>query len=213
MRCPVSINKTAVRDHVLSLVLSLSLIAPVAAATPAPLPGIQGAVVSDVSNIKIDNFGKVNANYYRGGQPKGRDFADLKAIGVKLVIDLAEEGDKSEAANVDAAGMKFVRIPLTTGNAPPQAAVDRFLKLVNDPADQPVYVHCMGGRHRTGALTAVYRMTEDGWTADQAFSEMKQYHFGADFLHPELKKFVYTYFSQVDRAPKVLVAAATPAVK
>jgi protein tyrosine/serine phosphatase len=71
----------------------------------------------------------------------------------------------------------------------------------------------MGGRHRTGALTAVYRMTEDGWTADRAFSEMKQYHFGADFLHPELKKFVYTYFSQLDKAPRLLVAAGTPGVK
>jgi protein tyrosine/serine phosphatase len=195
------------------LVLGLSLIAPVAAATPAAVPGIQSAVDSNISNIKIDNFGKVNANYYRGGQPKGRDFADLKALGVKLVIDLAEEGDKSEGASVEAAGMKFVRIPLSTGNAPSQAAVDQFLKLVNDPANQPVYVHCMGGRHRTGALTAVYRMTEDGWTADQAFSEMKQYHFGADFLHPELKKFVYAYFSHVDKAPKVLVAAGTPAIK
>ncbi|HEV3216797.1 MAG TPA: dual specificity protein phosphatase family protein [Vicinamibacterales bacterium] len=193
----MSLNKTAARNYALWLVLGLSLVAPVAAATP----------------VKIDNFGKVNDNYYRGGQPKGRDFADLKALGVKLVIDLAEEGDRSEGANVEAAGMKFVRIPLTTGDAPPRAAIDQFLKLVNDPANQPVYVHCMGGRHRTGALTAVYRMTEDGWTADQAFSEMKQYHFGADFLHPELKKFVYTYVSQVDKAPKVLVAVATPAVK
>jgi tyrosine-protein phosphatase SIW14 len=198
----VSIHKTAVRNYALSLVLGLWLVAPVAAATPAPVPGIQ-----------IDNFGMVNANYYRGGQPKGHDFADLKALGVKMVIDLAEEGDKSEGANVEAAGMKFVRIPLTTGDAPPQAAIDRFLKLVNDPANQPVYVHCMGGRHRTGALTAAYRMTEDGWTADQAFSEMKQYHFGADFLHPELKKFVYTYFSRLDKAPRVLVAAGTPGVK
>ena len=68
-----------------------------------------------------------------------------------------------------------------------------FLQLVNDPANQPVYVHCAGGRHRTGVMTAVYRMTSDGWTADRAFKEMKDYKFGADFLHPEFKKFVYGY--------------------
>ena len=135
-------------------------------------------------------------------------------IGVKLVIDLAREGDQDEAANVEAVGMKFVRIPLSTTEAPPKDAIDKFLRLVNDPANQPVYVHCMGGRHRTGAMTPVYRMTQNGWTADQAFAEMKQYRFGADFLHPELKKFVYAYFSGFDKtqAPKVLVAAATPAV-
>jgi hypothetical protein len=36
-------------------------------------------------------------------------------------------------------------------------------------------------------------MTEDGWTSEQAFKEMKQYKFGADFLHPEFKKFVYAF--------------------
>ena len=42
-------------------------------------------------------------------------------------------------------------------------------------------------------MTAVYRMEKDGWTADQAFREMKQYEFGWDFLHPEFKRFVYGY--------------------
>jgi len=58
-------------------------------------------------------------------------------------------------------------------------------------------------------------MAHDWWNADRAFSEMKQYRFGADFLHPELKKFVYAYFSGLDktRASKVLVAAAMPVVQ
>src|SRR5580704_3077503 len=166
----MTIRKTTARNYALSVALGLSLVAPVVAANPASVPAIDS---SSTSNISIDNFGKVNANYYRGGQPKGHDFADLKTLGVNLVIDLAQEGDRNEAENVEAAGMRFVRIPLTTGAVPSQAAVDQFLKLVNVPANQPVYVHCMGGRHRTGALTAVYRMTQDGWTANQAFSEMK----------------------------------------
>ena len=81
------------------------------------------------------------------------------------------------------------------------------------PNRPQVAVHCIGGRHRTGALTAVYRMTQDGWTADRAFSEMKRYHFGADFLHPALKTFVYSYFSQLNNAPKMLVALGTPSTK
>jgi protein tyrosine/serine phosphatase len=191
----------ALRKTAVSIVLGLSLVTPVIAQRP--------------SQIRIENFGKVNEQYYRGAQPAGRDFADLKSLGVKLVIDLAREGDKYEASNVEAVGMRFVRIPLSTGDAPSNAAIDDFLKLVNDPANQPVYVHCMGGRHRTGALTAVYRMAHDAWTADRAFSEMKQYRFGADFLHPELKKFVYAYFSGLDktRAPRVLVATAAPVVQ
>ena len=89
--------------------------------------------------------------------------------------------------------MKFYRIPLTTWDRPVEAAVQQFLKLVNDPANQPVFVHCQGGRHRTGTMTAVYRITKDGWTADRAYAEMKQYGFETLIGHPVLKKFVYDF--------------------
>ena len=187
---------SSVRTSVLSFVLAVSLTAPAMAKTP---PSTADQVTLSVATIGIDNFGEVNPNYFRGSQPKGRDFAKLAGLGVKLVIDLASEGDPAEGANAENQGMKFVRIPLTTDVAPSTQAIERFLSLVNDPANQPVYVHCMGGRHRTGALTAVYRMTRDGWTADRAFSEMKEYKFGADFLHPQLKTFVFTFFSGLTR--------------
>jgi protein tyrosine/serine phosphatase len=81
------------------------------------------------------------------------------------------------------------------------------MTLVTDPANQPVYVHCAGGRHRTGVMTAVCRMTHDGWAAEQAFKEMKQYKFGADFLHPEFKKFVYAYRVEPEPAHAVLATS------
>jgi protein tyrosine/serine phosphatase len=155
------------------------------------------AAAQNLSNIRIDNFGRVNANYYRGAQPEGRDYADLAAIGIQAVIDLTQDGDSSEPSVVQHQGMKFFRIPMTTHETPSAEKLGQFLKLVNDPANQPVYVHCQGGRHRTGVMTAVYRMTNDHWTADRAFGEMKQYKFGADFLHSEFKDFVYAYHVDV----------------
>jgi len=146
-----------------------------------------------LSNIRIDNFGRINDNYYRGAQPDARDYSDLASLGVRTVIDLTRDGRAEEQGLVQRAGMKFYRIPMTTRVAPTKDELAKFLQLVNDPANQPVYVHCAGGRHRTGVMTAVYRMTHDGWSSDQAFKEMKQYNFGADFLHPEFKRFVYGY--------------------
>jgi hypothetical protein len=54
-------------------------------------------------------------------------------------------------------------------------------------------------------MTAVYRMEQDGWNADRAFSEMKRYKFGLDFLHSEFKRFVYGY-----RPTRTVVATAVP---
>ena len=182
----------------------------------SPLAGIaagksESVAVSIPKAPNIANFGRINDIYYRGEQPDGRDYADLAALGVKLVIDLQRDGPLSERQAVEAAGMKFRRIPMTTRKAPTSEELATFLQLVNDPANQPVYVHCAGGRHRTGVMTAVYRMTHDGWSPDQAFKEMKQYDFGADFLHPEFKQFVYGYRVEPVRdvaAPQIVEASA-----
>jgi len=152
------------------------------------------AIAPDTAAIRIDNFGRVDSTLYRGGQPHGRDFADLKAIGVKTVVNLtSDDAMPNEQTMTEATGMAYVQIPMTTRTAPTAAQIEQFLGIVNDRVRQPVYVHCVGGRHRTGVMTAAYRMVHDGWTADQAFKEMKQYKFGADFLHPELRAFVYSY--------------------
>jgi tyrosine-protein phosphatase SIW14 len=146
-----------------------------------------------IASPGIDNFGEISSTYFRGAQPEGDDYAALAKFGVKTVVDLQADGQPSEQQLVENAGMKFYRIPMTTRVTPTPEQIASFLKLVNDPANQPVYVHCAGGRHRTGVMTAIYRMTHDAWTSEKAFKEMKQYKFGADFLHPEFKKFVYAY--------------------
>lgn len=171
--------------------VTFSLISPAAAQTG---DSRSAHAVVDIGKIRIDNFGRVNPNYYRGAQPKGRDYADLAAIGVKTLIDLtSDDASADEKMMAERAGMKYFQIPMTTHSAPTPSMVADFLKIAADGANQPVYVHCVGGRHRTGVMTAVYRMTQDGWTAERAFKEMKQYRFGADFLHAEFKKFVYLF--------------------
>ena len=150
-----------------------------------------------LARIRIKNFGRTNDNYFRGAQPDTRDYHDLAALGIKTVIDLTRDGRSDEAGLVQRAGMQFYRIPLTTSERPSEAAVTQFLKLVNDPANWPVYVHCQGGRHRTGVMTAVYRMTNDGWSANQAYDEMKQYHFEGFPGHPVLKSFVFDYYTKL----------------
>jgi protein tyrosine phosphatase (PTP) superfamily phosphohydrolase (DUF442 family) len=189
-----------------TILLRTSAAALFACASLVPVAAQTGA---DVSRVRIDNFGQINANYYRGEQPEGRDYADLAALGIRTVIDLQGDGDNhDEARLVEAAGMTFYRIPMTTHVPPTPEQLAFFKQIVNDPIHQPVYVHCKGGKHRTGVMTAVYRMEQDGWTADRAFKEMKQYEFGWDFLHPEFKKFVYGYgVALAAKAPGQIVAA------
>jgi len=159
--------------------------------------------VAAASSVRIDNFGRVSDTYYRGAQPQGQDYGDLAALGVKTIINLtSDDAEANEPAMARQAGLKYFQIPMTTHKPPTDLQIAEFLKLVEAPANQPVYVHCVGGRHRTGVMTAIYRMTKNSWSSDQAFNEMKQYKFGADFLHSEFKQFVYAYASR----PKTVVA-------
>ena len=160
--------------------------------------------------VHIDNFGRVNEHYYRGAQPTDRDVADLAKLGVKTMIDLTNgDGDSNEQRLAESAGMKFVKIAMNTRVVPTSEQIATFLKIVNDPANQPVYVHCVGGRHRTGVMTAIYRMTAEKWAPDQAFKEMKSYKYGADFLHPEFKKFVLAFKPLLTGVPVLPVIPET----
>lgn len=150
-----------------------------------------------LSDVSIENFGRVNENYYRGSQPLGGQFSELKRLGIKTVIDLREDRLKEAEGQARAQGLAYFNIPLTTKRPATVEQTRYFLKLVNDPANWPVYVHCKGGRHRTGEMTAIYRITRDGWTAEEAYGEMKRYDFEDGFFYPRsLKKYVFEFYKR-----------------
>ncbi len=180
--------------------------AAIAALALAQLTVAQAAQRNGSQKARISNFGCINETFYRGAQPKGRDYDDLAAMGVKTVIDLQEDGERNEQQMVEGAGMRFYRIGLSDSSWPSRDKPEQFLKIVNDPANQPVFVHCHGGRHRAGIMTAIYRMTHDGWTAERAYSEMKQYGFDSGFGHGGLKDYVYDYYAGMNRKGVVVTA-------
>ncbi len=155
-----------------------------------------GAQTKDPAEIGISNFGRVNPDYYRGSQPDGAGFARLKQLGIRTVIDLQENGDPREPARVRTTGMQYFNIPLSSLRPATEEQTEYFLRLVSDPQNLPVYVHCAGGRHRTGEMTAIYRISHDGWTADKAYQEMKKFDFYSMGGHGSLKEYVYGYYRQ-----------------
>src|SRR6476660_781224 len=147
----------------------------------------------DVSNVTIKNFGQMDERFFRGGQPKENDYEQLAALGIKTVIDLQDDPTSYEKQKVEALGMKYVNIPMSDKDYPETAKIDQFLKLVDDPTTGRFYVHCAGGRHRTGVMGAVYRFNHYNWNYDQVYAEMKKYDFYTRWGHGDMKKFVQDY--------------------
>jgi protein tyrosine/serine phosphatase len=117
-------------------------------------------------------------------------------MGVKTIIDLRRDYVPEERQWATEAGLNYFNLPLKSHQRATNDQAKYFLSLVNDPANLPVYVHCKGGRHRTGALTAAYRITRDGWTAEQAWEEMKKYDFNDTILGgpADQKNFVFEFY-------------------
>jgi protein tyrosine/serine phosphatase len=161
--------------------------------------------------VRIDNFGQISPIYYRGAQPDLAGFAQLKHLGVKAVINLREDPMREEASWVRNGGMLYFHIPLTTSSPATSEQTEYFLKLVNDPQNWPVYVHCKGGKHRAGEMTAIYRITHDSWTADQAYQEMKRYKFYSFPFQGSLVDYVYQYYDNFKQSLMAGKTATSPA--
>src|SRR4030095_14026302 len=115
------------------------------------------------ASTSIDNYGQVNDHIYRGSQPKDEDYQELAAAAIKTVRDLREDAKSGSKADAEQAGLQYVNLPLGDKEYPQADAAKRFLEIVNDQTNWPVYVHCAGGRHRTGSMIAAYPITIGGW--------------------------------------------------
>jgi tyrosine-protein phosphatase SIW14 len=146
--------------------------------------------------VKIKNFGQMDDRFFRGAQPKEADYKDLAALGIKTVIDLTEDPKPYEKTTVESLGMRYINIPMVDKKYPTAEATDAFLKTVNDPNTGKFFVHCAGGRHRTGAMGAVYRYEFYGWNFDQVYKEMKTYDFYTAWGHGSFKDFVKDYYER-----------------
>jgi len=159
---------------------------------------------TDVSKVSIKNFGQMDDRFFRGAQPKQDEYKELATLGITTVIDLQDDPTSYEKQNVEALGMKYINIPMSDKDYPESAKIEQFLKLVNDPSTGKFYVHCAGGRHRTGVMGAVYRFNHYNWNYDQVYAEMKKYDFYTRWGHGDMKKFVQDYATSFQNRAQVI---------
>ena len=178
------------RTHrpVLAALLACAMILPTLASASDKREAARGKAA-----VTLKNFGRVNDHIYRGGQPQDDDYRQLVALGVKTVVDLRGDSESGSRAAAEKVGLRYINLPLAPKRYPQADTAQRFLEIVNDQANWPVYVHYAGGRHRTGAMLAVYRMEVDGWDIQRAYQEMKDYDYYTWMGHGAYKEYVYDY--------------------
>lgn len=123
----------------------------------------------------IRNFLRVNKEFCTGGQPRNEHLAKLKEEGVKAIINLRPPGEhraEEERAEAERLGLRYFNIPVVFRD-PKDEQVTEFLKLTDDEANRPAFIHCTGAI-RVGAFWMIRRVLRDGWTVEDAEKEAEQ---------------------------------------
>lgn len=151
----------------------------------------------------LPNFAKVSDNLYRGAQPTAEGFRRLKEMGVKTVVNL--RSFTSDRRKLRGTGLRYVHIYCKAWHPEDEDTI-KFLKVMQDPDNYLVFVHCMQGADRTGYMVAAYRVVEQGWTIEEAVEEM--HNFGFHPIWRQISEYLEKFDGEamrekVEEAPEV----------
>lgn len=125
-------------------------------------------------NTTLGNCYRVSADLYRCEQPDKKDIPDLKALGVRSILNLRRYN--SDPKVFEQSGFT----PLLQRMEADDLTVDDLvaaLRLMRD-APKPIMVHCWHGSDRTGSVVAAYRIVFQNWTPAAALDELRHGGFG-----------------------------------
>lgn len=170
---------------VLSTVLALSALATLAETAEKPvLRSSSGRILAKIEDLP--NFHEVHPFLYRSGEPTE---AGLKNVHdkyhIKTIVDLRGAKKYTDAEKVWAKqlGITYINLPMTA-KPPTEKQVETMMKVIREARDKnrgAVLVHCAHGSDRTGCMIGIWRVTEDNYSYDEAYREMRKYWFGEKF--------------------------------
>ncbi len=144
-----------------------------AAASLVAVPArAQQVVKQDVEGI--NNFKRLETTVACAGATKPEAVAGIKKMGFASIINLREPSEEGanvegEAAAAKEAGIRYYNIPFN-GAKPDPAVADKFLTVITDPANDPVFIHCHSG-NRAATMWLIKRLAVDHWDTDRAVKE------------------------------------------
>jgi hypothetical protein len=140
-----------------------------------------------VAGTTVGNLYRIEDGFYRGAQPTASGIKELSGLGVRSILDLA--GGLGDARFVSGDSVKLFHVPMSAWGLHDDLVL-QALRIMADPANRPLMVHCQHGADRTGALVALYRVVVQGWTKEAAVREMNAGGYHHSFLFKNLDRYV-----------------------
>jgi protein tyrosine/serine phosphatase len=156
-----------------------------AAAPPATTRNANWAV--PIALEGVPNLHRIADHLYRSEQPTADGFRNLEKLGIRTVINLRYfNSDDDEAEGTQ---LNLHRVKILTWRAGDHHVVE-VMRLLRQKENGPFLIHCQHGADRTGLMSAMYRMLEQNWSAQQALDELVDGGYGFHSMWKNIKTYV-----------------------
>jgi len=160
------------------------------------------AVASWAEGVSLKHFTQIDTQVFAGSKPvNDADFEFLRGKGVKFILqaDFLPGLSGHERAMAKKFGIEYLSVPMNASPiAPRQKHVNEALRILR--TRQPIYLHCVLGRDRTGLLGGLYRIYFEGMPKAEAYRMMQAEGFRSGFFLRGLK----AYFDKHANVPPEL---------
>ncbi len=167
--------RRAILSGLLPLVAASAAAAPASPSAATPGPRLRPAQwATPLINTTLENAYRVSADLYRCEQPDEKDIPDLRALGIRSILNLRRYN--TDPAALDRAGFTLLLQRMEADDLTVDDLVAALRRIRTAP--KPVLIHCWHGSDRTGSVVAAARIVFENWTPAAALDELRHGGFG-----------------------------------
>ena len=155
----------------------------------------------------VPNLHRLTPMLYRSEQPTALGMRNLQELGIRTVINLRAFND--DASRVKGTSLRTERVRIFTWHVDDRHVID-VMRILQNQANGPFLIHCQHGADRTGLMSAMYRVLEQGWSKEDALKELADGGYGYHTMWRNIRSYVRS--ADVGRLRAAIAAVADPAV-
>jgi protein tyrosine/serine phosphatase len=135
----------------------------------------------------VSNLHRITPMLYRSEQPTALGMKNLEKLGIRTVINLRAFND--DADEVNGTSLRIEHVKILTWRIDDKHVVE-VMRMLRKSENGPFLIHCQHGADRTGLMSAMYRILEQGWSADDALKELLDGGYGYHSMWKNIVRYV-----------------------
>ena len=177
---------TRILVAILTALVSGTALARDAKSAPAPGPR-PGAWAEPLTLEGVPNLHRISPMLYRSEQPTALGMRNLEKLGIRTVINLRAFND--DADEVRGTSLRTERTKILTWRTDDEHVIE-VMRMQKKTENGPFLIHCQHGADRTGLMSAMYRILEQGWTQQDALTELIDGGYGYHSMWTNIVRYV-----------------------